>query len=121
MLMVSGSQADRRERNKITLLKLSEVHKTKGPKEDGDSENEDDDDDEDDDLDDDPTIEAITVAHSGCVNRIRAMPQRPGIVASMADTQSAHIFDLTASVRSMLAGGPRVTPSPKPAFTFGGH
>ena len=29
MLLVTGSQADRSDRNKITLLKLSDVHKTK--------------------------------------------------------------------------------------------
>ena len=29
MLLVNGSQADRRDRNKITLLKLSDIHKTK--------------------------------------------------------------------------------------------
>ena len=29
MFMVGGSQADRRDSNKITLLKISDVHKTK--------------------------------------------------------------------------------------------
>ncbi len=33
MLLVTGSQADRRDRNKITMLKLSDVHKTKGNQE----------------------------------------------------------------------------------------
>ena len=50
------------------------------------------------------------------------MPQHPGIIATMSDTKCAHIYDLTASVRSMMSNNaPRVTPSSTPAFTFRGH
>lgn len=51
----------------------------------------------------------------------RSMPQEPGIVATMADTAKAHIFDLTRVVRSMMVKGPRAQPPTKPAYTYKGH
>jgi ribosome assembly protein RRB1 len=117
MFAVTGSQADRPEKNKITLLKLSDLHKTQtSGGDDSDSES-----DDDDNLDEDPTIEHINVPHHGGVNRIRSMPQSPGIVATMADTSQAHIYDLSAQLKSMLAKGPRAPPVTKPSFTFKGH
>eukprot|EP01039_Chlorochromonas_danica_P007953 gene7953-8773_t len=115
MYMVAGSQADRPENNMITLLQLTELHKTYVA---ADSEDESD---NDEDLDEDPTIEHSNVPHVGGVNRLRAMPQTPGIVASMSDTGKAHIFDLTGTVKSLMAHGPRQAPPNKPAFTFAGH
>jgi ribosome assembly protein RRB1 len=74
-------------------------------------------------LDEDPTIEHINVPHSGGVNRVRSLPQRPGLVASWADTGSVHLFDLTAAFQSMTnpSGGPRAAPPVKPLFSFAGH
>lgn len=121
MFMVTGSQADRAEKNKITLLKVSDLNKTY-VKPESDDENSDDEDDDDEGLDDDPTIEHINVNHQGGVNRIRSMPQNPGIIATMADTGKAHIFDLTANLASMMGKGPRLNgTNTKPAYTFSGH
>lgn len=84
-----------------------------------DSEDEEDDDDEN--LDEDPTIEHLNVDHYGGVNRIRAMPQKPGLVASMAETSHVHIYDLSASLQSMTTKGPRSSAPRGPMFTFSGH
>jgi ribosome assembly protein RRB1 len=135
MMLVAGSQADRAEKNKITILKISDVQKTQISA--GEYRlflplgfvflsrilliDSDESEDEDDHEDEDPTLEHINVNHMGGVNRIRSMPQEPGIVATMADTSKAHIFDLTRVVRSMMTKGPRVQPPNKPAYTFKGH
>ena len=120
MYIVTGSQADKGDKNKITLLKLSDLRKTQVKDED-DEDDEDEDDDDDDDDDEDPTLEHVNVAHPGGVNRIRGMQQSPGIVASMAETGQVHIFDLQASLKSMMAAGPRASAPTKPVFTFRGH
>jgi ribosome assembly protein RRB1 len=89
---------------------------------DSDNEESEDEDDDDEGLDDDPTIEHLNVAHHGAVNRIRSMPQNPGFLATMADTGKAHIFDLTASLNSMMSKGPRShNPNAKPVYTYSGH
>lgn len=116
MYIVSGSQADKADKNKITLMKLSDLHRSH-IQQDSDGENEE----EDDDEDEDPTIEHLNIPHQGGVNRIRSMPQNPGIVATMSDTGHAHIFDITASYKSLQSKSPRLTPSTKPLFTFKGH
>jgi ribosome assembly protein RRB1 len=78
--------------------------------------------DEDDDVEEDPTLEHCNVAHNGGVNRIRSMPQNPGIVATMADTGHSHIFDLSNVLKSMMQGsGARPAPPAGPSFTFRGH
>ena len=87
MFLAAGSQADRSENNKITLLKLSDLHRTGGAQ--ADSENEED---EDDDLvDEDPTLEHINCPHVGGINRLRSMPQQPGIIATMADNSRVNV------------------------------
>lgn len=119
MFAVLGSQADRQENNKLTILKLSDLHKTQ-IKEESD---EDDNDDEDDDVadDEDPTLEHIDVPHRGGVNRVRVMPQNGAVVASMADTGHVQVFDCTASVTSLMQKGPRAPAPTKPCFVFRGH
>lgn len=113
--MVTGSQADRADRNKITLLKMSDIHKTQvSADSDGDES-------DDDNLDEDPTIEHVNVNHNGGVNRIRAMPQSPGVIASQSDNKQSYIYDLTKPFNSMLVKGPRATPNNKPVHSFLGH
>lgn len=61
------------------------------------------------------------------------MPQKPGVVATMADTRHVHVFDASAVLQvgfrpsphsslpqALMTKGPRTTPS-KPLFTFKGH
>jgi ribosome assembly protein RRB1 len=86
MMLVAGSQADRPERNKITLLKISDVQKTQispGKRRKKRSKSHlnmfssslsdsDESDDDDENEDEDPTLEHINVNHMGGVNRIRS-------------------------------------------------
>lgn len=116
--MVCGTQADRADRNTITMLKLSDLHKTQT----FDSEDERSDDEDDDQMDDDPIMEHVHINHQGGVNRIRSMPQQPGIVATMADTSMANIFDLTSTYQSMLDKMTKSsTANMKPVLTFNKH
>ena len=113
MFVVTGSQADKSDKNKITLLKLSELHKTH-VNNDSDAE----DNDEDENLDEDPTLEHINFPHHGGVNRIRSMPQNAGIVCSMAETGQSHIYDLSAPLNSlMVRGAPRGQQETKPTYS----
>ena len=58
----------------------------------------------------------------GGVNRIRSMPQLPGIIATMSETGKAHIFDLTNSLNAfMTKGSPRAALVTKPIYSFTGH
>jgi ribosome assembly protein RRB1 len=116
MYMITGSQAARQEHNQLTLLQLSDLHKTHVAA-DSDEESEDD----DDHLDEDPTIEHVNIPHMGGVNRVRCLPQTPGLVASMADTGSVHVFDASGALKSMMSHGPRQAAPAKPLFSFSGH
>ena len=95
---VAGTQADRAANNKVMLLKLSQLSKTR---EKDDDDDEDDDEDDDDATDDSAILEHRWVAHDGCVNRIRAMPQLPSVCASFSDRAKVHIWDLGASIGSL--------------------
>jgi ribosome assembly protein RRB1 len=59
----------------------------------------------------------------GGVNRIRSMPQLPGIIATMSETGKAHIFDLTNTLNAfMTKGSPRATALvTKPIYSFTGN
>lgn len=63
--MVTGTQAAKAVDNKIMIMKISQLHKTKY---DGGSSDEDSDDDA---LDEDPIFEQRSIRHMGGVNRIR--------------------------------------------------
>lgn len=83
---------------------------------DSDEESED-----DENLDEDPSIEHINVNHHGGVNRIRNLPQRPGVVATMADTGHVHLFDFSSCLNSMMNNTVRAAAPTKALFTFSGH
>lgn len=120
MHLIAGSQADRPEKNKLTLLQMKDLHKTYVAPE-SDDENEDEED-NDDDLDEDPTIDHVNINHYGGVNRVRAMPQTPGIVGTMADTGHVHVYDLTALTQAVMTGNvPRPNAPTKPAYTSTHH
>eukprot|EP00455_Lapot_gusevi_P026653 TRINITY_DN2810_c0_g1_i1.p1 TRINITY_DN2810_c0_g1~~TRINITY_DN2810_c0_g1_i1.p1 ORF type:complete len:522 (+),score=172.53 TRINITY_DN2810_c0_g1_i1:79-1644(+) len=90
MYVVAGTQAEKANKNKVSIFKMSDLNKTKHD----DAESDDEDESDDDDLDDDPVVEERSFPHQGGVNRIRAMPQQPNIVATFADTAKVHIWDI---------------------------
>ncbi|KAJ3074788.1 ribosome biosynthesis protein rrb1 [Podochytrium sp. JEL0797] len=115
--IVAGSQADKLKDNKLYVMKMSDLHRTKH---DNDDDMEDNSDDED--LDDDPVLEYKTVPHNGGVNRVRAM-QHPEshIVASWSELGKVHIWDLTSVVASLDTPGVTVNPNHKPLFNVDAH
>ena len=52
-------------------------------------------------MDDDPELDHISVPHHGAVNRLRVMPQQPGIMATWAETGKVLIWDLNAPLHAI--------------------
>lgn len=122
LTMVTGTQADKAVKNKVIVLKISDIHRTK---QDEESDEEVDlEESDDDDLDEDPTVEDRKFAHNGGVNRVRVMPQKPNVLATWSDTGKVHMWDIQREL-DQLNGVP--TPSSTlpgkkdPLSTFGGH
>jgi len=115
---VTGSQADGVNKNKVSVLKISHLCRMKeedldeGVDLDGDS---------DDDDDEDPIVDARSFKHTGSINRIRAMPQKPNIVATWADTGKVHMWNIEAHTRSLDAPNEPAPQDIDPIFTFSGH
>eukprot|EP00980_Cylindrotheca_fusiformis_P017677 scaffold5540_cov96-Cylindrotheca_fusiformis.AAC.5 len=132
-----GTQADAPENNRLTIMKLSDMSKLPQEEEEdvlGDEYGKDDDshssssDEEDEDLDLDPILEHYHIPHYGGVNRLRAMPQQPDIIATWSDVGKVNLFDV-AHIRSrFLASDGKTTSSAttskgsdKPFFSYSGH
>ncbi|KAH0857068.1 hypothetical protein HID58_085329 [Brassica napus] len=141
LYMVAGTQAEKAPLNSIGLFKISNVS---GKRRDvvpktvvnGDDAMEDEDDeDEDSDSDEEsedgasttPIIQVRRVAHHGCVNRIRAMPQNPHICVSWADSGHVQVWDmsshLNALAESETEGKDGTSPAlnQAPLVNFSGH
>ncbi|ETW05081.1 hypothetical protein H310_04109 [Aphanomyces invadans] len=117
--VVAGSQAPKAADNKITVMKMSELHKTKH---NSDPDDDSDDDSDDDDEEGDPVLESRSIDHRGGVNRIRAMPQSSNIVATWADTKRVHIYDIAKQLQSLDGKNPAgLSAQAPPVFTFTGH
>jgi ribosome assembly protein RRB1 len=128
MFALAGTQADEPKKNKLTLMKLSDLHRTSKKKDAADDESDDESDDEaldsdaEEDVDDDPVLEHINIPHFGGVNRLRSMPQRPNIIATHADTAHIHLWDISthlASFENKVAG--QVSLNNKQIQTYSGH
>lgn len=119
--VVAGTQATKADENQITIMKMSDLHKTKHN--DNDSDDEDNSDDEDDDhVDGDPVLESRSIAHKGGVNRIRCMPQSSNIVATWADTKKVHLWDISKQLESLDGKATAALPAKTlPLYTFNGH
>ncbi|KAH9273214.1 hypothetical protein BASA83_004503 [Batrachochytrium salamandrivorans] len=99
--VVAGSQADEPSANKIYIMKMSSLYKTKH---DGDDDMDEDDDPND--LDDDPLLESRTIPHEGGINRIRLMPHpEVHIAATMSETGKVHIYDLSQHILALDTPG----------------
>ena len=128
LYLAAGTQADAAHKNKVMLLKLSDLHKTKHDDKDEDDDDADSDDDDPDDLDDEPILEEKWFSHPGGVNRIRVCPQLPGLVATHADTGKVHVWNVAPYVAALdgpaagagagKSAGGALPQKPQPLFTF---
>ncbi|KAJ3221874.1 ribosome biosynthesis protein rrb1 [Clydaea vesicula] len=101
--IVSGSQAPNPNENKIYVMKMSQLHKTKNDDLDEDMIEEDDD---ENDLDEDPILEHREIPHYCGVNRIRLMehPEQQ-ICATWSEEGRVNIYDITQHVLSLDTPG----------------
>ena len=77
--------------------------------------------DDDEEFDEEAQLETQAVEHDGGVNRLRAMPQKTNIVATLSDTKKAHIFDLAKHIKALDLPSATKLKSPSPLFSFSGH
>lgn len=120
LYLVTGTQASQAWKNSIYVLKISQLCKM---------ENEDDEEDDDDEeMEDDPIIETQTIAHQGGINRIRAIPSHPHVVATWADTGRVNLWNISTQLKtldmnanlSVFKNQPNKNPK-KPIQVFKGH
>ncbi|VVA99641.1 unnamed protein product [Arabis nemorensis] len=137
--MVAGTQAEKAAFNSIGLFKITNVSGKRRdvvPKtlvnggddmEDGEDESSDSDEESDDGDSKIPNVQVRRVAHHGCVNRIRAMPQKPQVCVSWSDSGHVQVWDLSshlnALVESETEGKDGTSPvlTQAPAANFAGH
>jgi ribosome assembly protein RRB1 len=142
MIVASGSQADRADRNKLTIMKLTDLSRTgrrqKTEKEledeilgeEYDKEEDSDEEIEEDEIEEDvdPVLEHFSLRHSGGVNRVRAMPQRPEVVATWSDSGAVSIYNIrgvldsfnrSAGLEGASSGSRKINRDP--FFVYKGH
>ena len=112
-----GTQADASENNKILLLKMSDLHKTKHD-DDSDSEV---DSASDDDADEDATIVFKSIRHVGSVNRLKAMPQANYVLATWSETARVHIWDAKQHIEALDNAAVRANANAPPLHTITAH
>jgi len=97
--LVAGTQADANFENSVNVIRMGQLGRNRTLEQIEDELTGAIDDDEGQDLD--PTCEHRSHPHTGGVNRIRAMPQRPSIVATWSDTGNVHLFDVSRSLQTL--------------------
>ncbi|EPS74400.1 hypothetical protein M569_00353, partial [Genlisea aurea] len=106
---VAGTQAEKASWNSISIFKLLNVSGRKrdfmskrsiddGSEMESESSDSDDDDEEDSRALGAPVLKLQNVAHEGCVNRIRAMQQKPQVCASWSDKGHVQVWDLSSQL-----------------------
>lgn len=123
MYLVTGSQADNAGSNVINVVRLTQLFKTRRDAADSDS------DESSSDSEDEgrtPVLQCRQIAHHGGVNRIRAQPQSPHLVATWAETAHVQVWDVKPQLLALhgdTASGPasaKVARVP-PRQVFSGH
>ncbi|KAJ3106679.1 ribosome biosynthesis protein rrb1 [Phlyctochytrium planicorne] len=113
--VAAGSQAERARDNKVYVMKMSDLHRTKH---DDDDEAED----EDEDLDDDPVLESRTFPHLGSVNRLRAMPHPEAhVISTWSETGKVYVWDISQTVAALDTPGLIPPRDLKPIYSVERH
>ncbi|GAB1598056.1 glutamate-rich WD repeat-containing protein 1-like [Argonauta hians] len=122
--LVAGSQSAENNRNMISVLKMSNLHRIKHKTGSG---NESDSSSESEDEDEKPDLETTTLTHPGCVNRIRATEINGNkFAATWSSNGKVYIWDLLKPYEALndtekLSSYIRNCLSPDPIFNFPGH
>ena len=148
--LVVGSQADEPKRNKITVMRMSDLCRSAGAGKDktenelddemlgeewnaGDDKSEggesDESESEDEETDLDPVLESYSFPHaSGGINRLRVCPQNTDVVAAWSDAGEVSLYDIGGAVdtldRSSTRGKSDAAPRrmrKEPFFVYSGH
>ncbi|KAI9293467.1 WD40 repeat-like protein [Neoconidiobolus thromboides FSU 785] len=114
--LVTGTQADKANKNEVMVLKLSQLSKTKYDDDDEDMS-------DDDEIEDDPILESRSIPHFGGVNRIRSTKIDNNIVAATwSDTGKVHIYDLQPHLAALDVPGHTIPPrAQQPIYTIESH
>ncbi|KAI8854318.1 WD40-repeat-containing domain protein [Chytridium lagenaria] len=113
--LVAGSQAEKAKDNKIYIMKMSDLHRTK-------HDDDDEADDNDEDLDDDPILESRTIPHMGGVNRIRVMPHPEAhVVSTWSENGKVYIWDVSQHVAALDTPGLIPPKDVKPIYSVERH
>jgi ribosome assembly protein RRB1 len=94
--MCAGTQASKKHENKILVMKWSEMHRV--PKDNLDEDSSEDEEDEN--KDPEPVMRFESVAHKGCVNRIRSM-HGSAVVATWSEDGEVGFYDVTQAVQEL--------------------
>jgi ribosome assembly protein RRB1 len=114
--LVTGTQADRRNKNQLMMLRYTNLHKTQ-VKDEAEEDNEDMESDESEEEEEeegstkkDPRHYCIAIPHDGSVNRVRSknVVSADGgvqnvLTASWSDTGRVHIWDLQSAYNELFA------------------
>ncbi|XP_076908492.1 protein HEAT STRESS TOLERANT DWD 1-like [Bidens hawaiensis] len=132
---VTGTQAHNAP-NSIGIFKISNIYgkrrelvptKTSNADTDMESDSSDSDDDDENDGPKTPVFQVRKVFHEGCVNRIRAMTQKPHICASWGDTGHVQIWDVSSHLNAMAESETNISKdaatihNQPPLIKFTGH
>jgi ribosome assembly protein RRB1 len=140
VMLVAGTQAHSASQNKIQVLKLSNMHRTRKKYVSQDEDEGEDEEDESDDESDDEGAEAdsgmadgtlanVDIKFDSVVNRVRAMPQQASIVAVWGESGRVSLLDVAPALDSLNRGSLRrmavstsIKPTAiKPFMSFNGH
>ncbi|OLY85715.1 Ribosome assembly protein rrb1 [Smittium mucronatum] len=117
--LFTGSQASQSNRNEVTLMKISNLHRTIN--DDKLAEDDDDLDEDDNDLDEDPILETRSMKHRGGINRVRVTKTRNTILgATWSDEGCVFIWNLKDQLKSLEVPGFKAT-TKKPVYTVQSH
>jgi len=112
---VAGTQADQAIKNKLLILKMSDLHKTKHDEDSDDS------DDEASGGDEDAKIVYKSLRHNGCINRLKAMPQFPHIISTWSETSNVHIWNVKKHIDALDNAAISAPANPGPTCTLKQH
>ena len=124
MYLAAGTQADMAKHNKISIMKLSKLRRTKHDRREDKGDDEEDSDNEiigddeevgeDELVDEDPVVEVRDMKHDGGVNRIRSNPRAPSVLATWADTGKVFLWDAAPWLRALDAPAAAKLPVARP-------